>query len=222
MDIIMEIHKIVLASISFNNLSKESFLSFTFNKCLYFSLKWTAGKCQIKSDNILVLSCQPASQVITVFEDVGRRPDQPDQDVYSSLPAKWVIFLVGWKDNYCQLRVMRDAGLLEKLTKQLFIFPIMATNQCTLTWQFLLFWQRGEQRVRTDCLFLGKTDHLKDGGAESCWCNTVRGTGGQEVSCLFWYDSSSETEDMGQFWPPTTNLVWRQATLLPLSSGIRR
>ena len=38
MEIIMEIHKIVLASISFNNLSKESFLSFTFNKCSYFSL----------------------------------------------------------------------------------------------------------------------------------------------------------------------------------------
>ena len=32
MEIIMEIHKIVLASISFDNLSKESFLSFTLNK----------------------------------------------------------------------------------------------------------------------------------------------------------------------------------------------
>ena len=62
MDIRMEVHKIVLASISFNNLSKESFLSFTFNKCLYFSLKRSAGKCQIKSDNILVFSALPASQ----------------------------------------------------------------------------------------------------------------------------------------------------------------
>ena len=72
----MEVHKIVLASISFNNLSKESFLSFTFNKCLYFSLKRSAGKCQIKSDNILVLLSLPASKVITVFEDIGRRPEQ--------------------------------------------------------------------------------------------------------------------------------------------------
>ena len=76
MDIRMEVHKIVLASISFNNLSKESFLSFTFNKCLYFSLKRSAGKCQIKSDKILVFPSLPASQVIRVFEDIGRRPDQ--------------------------------------------------------------------------------------------------------------------------------------------------
>ena len=65
--------------------------------------------------------CQQASQVIRVFEDIGRRPDQrADQDVYSSRSAKWVIFLLGWKDNYCQLRGEYVSGPGE--TKQTIVY----------------------------------------------------------------------------------------------------
>ena len=38
MDIRMEVHKIVLASISFHNFSEKSFLSFSLHKSVYFSL----------------------------------------------------------------------------------------------------------------------------------------------------------------------------------------
>ena len=94
MDIIMEIHKIVLASISFNNLSKESFLSFTFNinVCIFLS-KTICCKMSNKKwqDPCFV---EPASQ--PGYQSVWRYWEEarPDQDVYSSLPAKWAIFLV--------------------------------------------------------------------------------------------------------------------------------
>ena len=103
-----------------------------------------------------------------MFEDIGRRPDQrADQDVYSSHSAKWVIFLLGWKDNYCQLRGEYVSGPGE--TKQTIVYISYHGHQ-SMHFNFtvsIVLIERAEQRVGIACLVAGISVWWVREGSES-------------------------------------------------------